>query len=62
MDCDQKRKLTKLDLGSANDPKNVLISLTLPSQFVTKIEALLHNYKDVFGTFSLLLCFQKLVN
>jgi hypothetical protein len=58
----KKKKLTKFNLGNADDPKNVLIGLTLPSQFVRKIEAIVQNYKDVFGTFFLLLCFQKLVN
>ncbi len=41
MGYDRRKKLTKLNLGSVDDPKNVLISLTIPSQFVWKIEALL---------------------
>jgi hypothetical protein len=40
----EERQLTKLNLGNAY----VFISLALPSQFVKKIEAFLHNYKDVF--------------
>jgi hypothetical protein len=42
-------QLSKLNLGTSEKPRIMLVSTTLPKQFQTKVEQLLIKFKDLFA-------------